>query len=144
MVVPGSGEPNIDTSEYHLNPMAETKELREAEVRALLDKLQPEMISLDTTQVGGIEASNPHLRMEQDADRPEQVAKKKRERQNRRGQSKIQVKLRRKDRALTAENREKYQESKKQQREAEQEEQKALNEDDDEDESRPSALRRFF
>lgn len=144
MVVPGSGEPNIDTSEYHLNPMAETKELREAEVRALLDKLQPEMISLDTTQVGGIEASNPHLRMEQDADRPAQVAKKKRERQNRRGQSKIQVKLRRKDRALTAENREKYQESKKQQRESEQEEQKALNEDDGEDVSRPSALRRFF
>jgi U3 small nucleolar RNA-associated protein 7 len=54
MLVPGCGEPQIDSSEYNTNPYQDSKQRREEEVRALLDKLSPGMISLDPNQIGGI------------------------------------------------------------------------------------------
>jgi U3 small nucleolar RNA-associated protein 7 len=100
IVIPGSGEPNLDTSEYQTNPMQDAKQRQEAEVRALLDKLQPDMIGLDADQVGGVEESDPHKRQERIKDLEEEANAKqlqgKKQKVKKRGRSKIQTKLRRK------------------------------------------------
>lgn len=53
LVVPGSGEPNFDTMEA--NPNQTTSQRQESEVHNLLDKIQPDMITLDTTRVGKVD-----------------------------------------------------------------------------------------
>ncbi|KAF8069492.1 utp7 [Scenedesmus sp. PABB004] len=51
-LVPGAGEPNFDS--YVANPYASARERREAEVAALLDKLQPDTIMLEPEAVGKV------------------------------------------------------------------------------------------
>ncbi|EGN97133.1 hypothetical protein SERLA73DRAFT_92118 [Serpula lacrymans var. lacrymans S7.3] len=52
LLVPGSGEPNFDSSEA--DPFERKTARREREVKGLLDKIQPDMISLDPEFVGSL------------------------------------------------------------------------------------------
>lgn len=111
IVVPGSGEPALDTFEYHTNPAQDLKQRREAEVRALLDKLSPDMIVLEDeggAVVGGIEASDPTSRLERLQDLQDSIntdsSMKKKQKGKKRGRSKIQTKLRRKHKNIIDQN----------------------------------------
>lgn len=68
IIVPGAGEPNFDALE--VNPYENAKQRQEGEVRQLLNKLQPEMISLNPDFVGSLDsASNQQRQAEKDLDR---------------------------------------------------------------------------
>ncbi|KAH9855547.1 BING4CT-domain-containing protein [Lenzites betulinus] len=54
VLVPGSGEPNFDSAEA--DPFENKKARREREVKGLLDKIQPDAITLDPSHIGSLAA----------------------------------------------------------------------------------------
>lgn len=151
IVIPGSGEPSLDTAEYNTNPHQDLKQRREAEVQALLDKLSPSMIALDPDQVGGIEESDPHRRLErlrdlaEDANSKEAPIKKKKNKK--RGRSKIQTQLRGKRKNIVDQNTIKLREAREKEiadRAAERNGEDAASPKLTPKEEAPAALKRFF
>ncbi|KDO34990.1 hypothetical protein SPRG_18957 [Saprolegnia parasitica CBS 223.65] len=55
IVIPGAGEPNFDS--FEANPFESTKQRRETEIKSLLEKLRPEMITLNPMAIGRIDAN---------------------------------------------------------------------------------------
>ena len=161
IVIPGSGEPNLDSMEHFTNPYMDTKQRREAEVRSLLEKLSPDMISLDPDSVGGIEESNLIHRQQRQRDMEQEAnarkvaeteeAKNKKEKKRMRGRSKISKKLRRAKKNIVDENTMKLKELKEQEKAEREREKKAElaggdngEGGDEEEEAAPAALKRFF
>jgi len=153
IVIPGSGEPNLDTAEYHTNPFQDTKQRREAEVRALLDKLNPNMITLNPETIGGVEEANQHTRVEIIRDKQEIANSKKgvvkKKKSNKRGRSKIQVQLRRKHKNIIDQQTLKLREAVEEEK-AREASGSGNNKNvpdgvpNDVDNAKPAALRRFF
>ncbi|KAF1999070.1 BING4CT-domain-containing protein [Amniculicola lignicola CBS 123094] len=54
ILIPGAGEPNPDSLEPGTNPFETAQQRRETEVHSLLQKLQPDMISLDPNFIGNL------------------------------------------------------------------------------------------
>lgn len=69
IIVPGAGEPNFDALE--VNPYETVKQRQEAEVRSLLNKLQPDTIALDPDFIGQLDQRSAAERAaEKDLDAP--------------------------------------------------------------------------
>lgn len=153
IVIPGSGEANLDSMEYNINPYQDSKQRREGEVRALLDKLSPNMISLDPDVIGTVEESNHHNRVERqrhieedaNARKLKEGEKKPKEKKRMRGRNKIKKKLARKSKNVIDENRVKLREKLEEQKlqRAEARSQKLSGESAVTDKA-PAALKRFF
>ena len=147
IVIPGSGEPNLDSMEHNTNPYQEKQQQREAEVRSLLDKLQPDMISLDPDVVASVEASNRHIRQErlqdlEDAANERDPVKRK-QKAKKRGRSKIQTQLRRKDAVYEGDTTKKLRTTIKEDK-AEADAERKNKAKSALKEAAPSALKRFF
>eukprot|EP00558_Chaetoceros_sp_UNC1202_P012115 CAMPEP_0197234336 /NCGR_PEP_ID=MMETSP1429-20130617/2100_1 /TAXON_ID=49237 /ORGANISM="Chaetoceros sp., Strain UNC1202" /LENGTH=302 /DNA_ID=CAMNT_0042692713 /DNA_START=1 /DNA_END=906 /DNA_ORIENTATION=- len=151
IVIPGSGEANLDSMEYNLNPYQDTKQRREAEVRSLLDKLSPDMIALDPDVIGTVEESDNHSKLERQQEM-EKVANerklkesevKPKEKKRMRGRNKIQKKLNRKKKNVIDENVIKLREANEKQK-IESEQAKRGDEEIDAKMKAPAALKRFF
>ncbi|KAF2460656.1 WD40-repeat-containing domain protein [Lineolata rhizophorae] len=72
LIIPGAGEPNFDALE--VNPYESVKQRQEAEVSSLLNKLQPEMISLDPNFIGNIDLAADARKKEAQSDRKQEDA----------------------------------------------------------------------
>lgn len=63
MIVPGSGEANFDAMES--NPFESTKQRQQGEVKALINKLNPDTIALDPNFIGMVDSKAKNVRLNQ-------------------------------------------------------------------------------
>uniref|UniRef100_A0A182QCB0 BING4 C-terminal domain-containing protein n=1 Tax=Anopheles farauti TaxID=69004 RepID=A0A182QCB0_9DIPT len=63
LIVPGSGEPNFDS--YEANPYQTRSQRLETEVQSLLEKIPPEFIVLNPTQIDEVDVPTAKERLEQ-------------------------------------------------------------------------------
>ncbi len=147
IVIPGSGEPNLDSMEYNMNPYQDTKQRREAEVRSLLDKLSPDMITLDPDMVGTVEEGDHHSRLERHQQLEEEANQKKlndsevkpKQKNRMRGRGKIKKQLARKKKNIIDENILKLREERDREKAR-----RAEKGNDEVQTEAPSTLKRFF
>jgi len=112
ILVPGAGLANYDA--FEANPFESTRQRRETVVHSLLEKLQPDMITLDPTAIGGVDSAPLAVqKSEREAEHEERVAKEK----NRmRGRNRIGKRIKRKHRNIISEAREKQREQNERER----------------------------
>ncbi|KAG6580405.1 WD40-repeat-containing subunit of the 18S rRNA processing complex [Phytophthora cinnamomi] len=143
IVIPGSGEPNFDT--YEANPYENRKQRDETEVRSLLEKIRPEMITLDPNAIGRVDmdpAEEQEKKIYQ-MQRANGDGSAKKPKKKMRGKNRPSRRLRKKQQNVVDAQKQQFREqlANKQKRQERQEQQREWSE---KAESAPTALNRFF
>lgn len=141
VVIPGSGEPNFDT--FEANPYENSKQRGEAEVHSLLEKLRPEMITLDPNAIGRVDTDPAEEQQKKVLQMERANGDAKKPKKKMRGRNRPSRRLRKKQQNVIDAQKQQFreQQANKQKRQERLEQQREWSE---KAESAPTALNRFF